>query len=67
VEELLSITPQCNRGLLRVINSRKVNDVLGKLGLAGASRYLKSAQERAWLGWTLICLARKRAENTRLS
>ena len=61
VMELRSITPQCNRGILRVVNSRKLHTQLANLGLGWASRLVTSAQEEAWLGWTLMCLARKPA------
>ena len=61
IERLFSITPRCNRGILRILNSHKLNLVLASLGLAAVSRWLTSIQEEAWLGWTLMCLAKKRS------
>jgi len=61
IEQLFSITPQFNRGLLRIVNSRQVKAVLSGLGLSAARAWIKSAQEQAWLGWTLVCLAQKKA------
>lgn len=60
IEELFAITPQCNRGILRVLNSHKLNGLLAALRLGSVTRTIKTMQERAWLGWTLMCLARKR-------
>ena len=62
VMQLRSITPQCNRGILRAVNSRKLHTMLARLGLSWASRLVTSTQEKAWLGWTLMCLARKPAD-----
>lgn len=59
VKQLLSITPKCNRGILRVLNSRKFHDMLSRLGLGSVGRWITSAQEKAWLGSTLMCLAQK--------
>jgi len=52
-----SILPMGRRGLLRVINSRKLNRALG--ALIGSNR-LEALKERAGFGYTLIVLARKR-------
>jgi 2-polyprenyl-3-methyl-5-hydroxy-6-metoxy-1,4-benzoquinol methylase len=60
VEELFSITPRFNRGVLRIANARKLRALAGLAGLSFATSALKKAQERAWLGWTLMALARKR-------
>ena len=63
VERLQSITPQFNTGILRYVNSRKVNGLISRLGLAFLSRRIKKLQEDVWLGWTLMVLARKRVRN----
>jgi 2-polyprenyl-3-methyl-5-hydroxy-6-metoxy-1,4-benzoquinol methylase len=65
IDQLFSITPICNRGVLRVANSRKFNTTLSAVGLGSVSRWAKKAQEKAWLGWTLMTLARKRATGAR--
>jgi 2-polyprenyl-3-methyl-5-hydroxy-6-metoxy-1,4-benzoquinol methylase len=61
VEELFSITPQFNYGPLRYVNSDRLHHGLSSKGLRSVSRALIRCQERAWLGWTLMALARKRA------
>lgn len=60
VEQLFSITPKCNRGILRVVNSQKLGSLLTGLGLNTARTVLKLFQESRWLGWTLMCLGKKR-------
>ena len=55
-----SITPRFNRGLLRFINSKKLTDFANALHLSFLPAQLRSIQERAWLGWSLMVLARKR-------
>lgn len=59
--ELISITPQFNTGPLRYVNSRKFAALLGKAGLGGLHRRIVDYQEKSWLGWSLMTLARKRA------
>jgi 2-polyprenyl-3-methyl-5-hydroxy-6-metoxy-1,4-benzoquinol methylase len=59
VRSLFSVTPQCNRGVLRVINANKLHAALSVVGLGRIGRAVKAAQEKVWLGWTLICLAQK--------
>jgi SAM-dependent methyltransferase len=59
VLELRSITPRFNRGWRRLVNSHKVNQLLRKAAPPVAG-WIKTTQERAWLGWTLMALARKR-------
>jgi hypothetical protein len=61
VIEMFSITPQFNCGWLRYLNSRKLHSLLAALGLSAINRFIKDRQEKAWLGWTLMALARKRA------
>jgi SAM-dependent methyltransferase len=53
-----SIMPIGDRGFLRLVNSSKVNAVLGAIV---SPRFLESLKERAGLGYTLIALAQKRA------
>lgn len=60
VEELFSITPKYDRGLLKIINSDRVRRVLGQVGLGFVRDAVNRVQERAWMGWTLMALARKR-------
>jgi hypothetical protein len=59
IEQLFSITPQFNRGILRVVNWRKLNVMLRALGMGAVCKLVKTRQERAWMGWTLMALARK--------
>ena len=60
VEQLFSITPTFNRGMLRYVNSRKVAALFRQVSLGVVPRALKRVQEQAGLGWTLMALARKR-------
>ena len=53
-----TIVPYGNRGILRLINSYKVNTALGRLI---SQQYLERLKERAGLGFTLIALARKKS------
>jgi 2-polyprenyl-3-methyl-5-hydroxy-6-metoxy-1,4-benzoquinol methylase len=59
MRSLFSITPQCNRGVLRIINSPKLHHALAAVGLGQLGRAIKRSQENLWLGWTLMCLAQK--------
>lgn len=59
IEQLFSITPKCNRGILRIVNSNKLNTMLLALGLSATGKWIRSFQEEAWLGWTLMGLAQK--------
>ena len=61
VIEIFSITPQFNRGWRRYLNYRRLRFLLAALGLGEINRFIKDRQEKAWLGWTLMALARKRA------
>lgn len=61
VIELRSITPIFNRGWLRLVNSYKLNQA-ARIIAPPVARWVKSAQEKAWLGWTLMALARKRLD-----
>jgi 2-polyprenyl-3-methyl-5-hydroxy-6-metoxy-1,4-benzoquinol methylase len=59
VRELCSITPLFNRGWRRIVNSYKLNKLAE--GVAPPiAKWVKTSQERAWLGWTLMALARKK-------
>jgi 2-polyprenyl-3-methyl-5-hydroxy-6-metoxy-1,4-benzoquinol methylase len=62
VEELFSITPKFNRGLLKIVNSERVHRPLRAIGFGGVVDSITRLQERAWLGWTLMALARKREQ-----
>ena len=57
VLELFSVTPRANSGLMRVLNSNKLNRPVRAL-LGDRVERLKEA---ANLGWTLMALAKKRA------
>ena len=54
VEELFSITPRANRGVMRVVNSEKLNRPVR----AVIGRRLDRVKERMGLGWTLMALAK---------
>lgn len=56
VDELFSATPQANRGVWRVLNARAVNAPVR----AVFGETFERMKERAWLGWTLMAIARKR-------
>ncbi len=60
VLELCSITPQFNKGALRLINSYKLHRLAQAAMLGPVARLVRRVQERAWLGWTLMALARRR-------
>ena len=60
IEELFSITPRHNRGPLKILNSDKVHRLLNTVGLMFILDIPTRMQERAWMGWTLMALARKR-------
>ncbi|MBL8548715.1 MAG: methyltransferase domain-containing protein [Hyphomonadaceae bacterium] len=57
VDEISSLTPLANQGIMRLVNSEKLNRPI-RLLFGDALERLK---ERAWLGWTLMTLARKPA------
>lgn len=57
IRSMFSLTPKCNRGVLRALNAGKVHTTLNKLGLGAVSRAITRGQERLWFGWTLMCLA----------
>jgi 2-polyprenyl-3-methyl-5-hydroxy-6-metoxy-1,4-benzoquinol methylase len=57
VLELFSVTCKANRGIMRWVNSRKVNKPVKAL-LGDRVEHIK---ERMGLGWTLMTLARKPA------
>lgn len=61
IEELFSIVPRFNRGYLRYVNDARLHHLLRVIGLGSVSRLVTRSQERAWMGWTLMALARKRA------
>lgn len=53
--ELFTMTPKANKGLLRIVNSRKFNKPIRAL----VGRRLDRLKEAVGLGWTLMALARK--------
>jgi 2-polyprenyl-3-methyl-5-hydroxy-6-metoxy-1,4-benzoquinol methylase len=60
VEKIFTITPQFNRGVLRIVNSNQLRHLAKTIGLGGLMAQVKRAQEKAGLGWTLMARARKR-------
>lgn len=56
VESLISATPQANRGFWRLVNARALNAPIR----AVLGDRVERLKERAWLGWTLMAVARKR-------
>jgi 2-polyprenyl-3-methyl-5-hydroxy-6-metoxy-1,4-benzoquinol methylase len=64
VMNMFTITPQFNRGLLRIPNSYKLKATLNALGLNVVTRFIKRTQERMGLGWTVMALARSIHEST---
>jgi len=61
LEDLFSITPKFDSGPMKLVTSEKVLKPLSKAGLGPAVRAMTRAQEKAWLGWTLMARARKPA------
>jgi 2-polyprenyl-3-methyl-5-hydroxy-6-metoxy-1,4-benzoquinol methylase len=59
VVDLCSITPIFDHGWLRIPNSYKLNKLAAALHLDVVNTLIKRVQEKAWLGWTLMALARK--------
>jgi 2-polyprenyl-3-methyl-5-hydroxy-6-metoxy-1,4-benzoquinol methylase len=53
--ELFSLTPQANRGIMRVVNSHAFNV---PIRMVAGSR-VERLKEKMWLGWTLMALSRK--------
>lgn len=53
--ELKSVTPRANRGIMRLLNSRKINYPVRAL----FDDRFERLKERLGLGWTLLALARK--------
>ena len=53
--ELKSVTPRANRGVMRLLNSRKINYPVRAL----FDDRFERLKERLGLGWTLVALARK--------
>ena len=58
VSDLCSVTPVANGGVMRIVNSRKVNAPIR----AVLGDRLDRLKERQGLGWTLMCLAERRRE-----
>jgi hypothetical protein len=55
--ELFSVTPKANRGLMRLVNSNRLNRPLRAVFGNRVERF----KEAMGLGWTLMALARKRS------
>lgn len=60
IVELFSISPRFNRGFLRAVNSFKLRALADAAGLGAVMAQVRKWQEQAWLGWSLMALARKR-------
>jgi 2-polyprenyl-3-methyl-5-hydroxy-6-metoxy-1,4-benzoquinol methylase len=61
VRSLFSVTPQCNRGVLRLINAHKLHAAMSAIGLGRVGRAIKQVQAQQWLGWTLMAFGQKPA------
>jgi 2-polyprenyl-3-methyl-5-hydroxy-6-metoxy-1,4-benzoquinol methylase len=57
VMELFSVTPRANRGIMRLVNSRKVNRPIRAI----VGDRIEKIKEEMGLGWTLMTLACRRA------
>jgi 2-polyprenyl-3-methyl-5-hydroxy-6-metoxy-1,4-benzoquinol methylase len=67
VDQLFSITPRFNRGLLlRTINSNRMKRLANSAGLGSVLREVHRLEEKMWLGWTLMALAVKQ-QNSEVS
>jgi 2-polyprenyl-3-methyl-5-hydroxy-6-metoxy-1,4-benzoquinol methylase len=55
VQEIFSVSPRANRGIMRIVNSSKLNWPIRAL----MGKRLERFKERIGLGWTLMALARK--------
>ena len=60
VLKLFSVTPRANRGLMRIVNSYKLNMLIRAI----VGERLEHVKERMGLGWTLMALARRRGPRT---
>ncbi|PSJ57627.1 hypothetical protein C7I85_21955 [Mesorhizobium soli] len=56
VQEIFSVSPRVNRGVMRLVNSHKLNWLIRTL----MGNTVDRLKERMGLGWTLMALARKR-------
>jgi 2-polyprenyl-3-methyl-5-hydroxy-6-metoxy-1,4-benzoquinol methylase len=59
VDQMFSITPAFNRGILRFINSGRLKRYAEAAKLGSLVRLAKRSQERLWLGWTIMALAKR--------
>lgn len=60
VDEICTVTPRFNRGLLAVVNSNRSARIARRLRLGWAWRGVQRLEEQAGLGWTLMALATRR-------
>jgi 2-polyprenyl-3-methyl-5-hydroxy-6-metoxy-1,4-benzoquinol methylase len=60
IDELRSITPVFPSGPLHMLNSSKLERMVGTVGLGRPLRWIKHLEENMYLGWTLMCHARAR-------
>jgi len=60
IEEIFSVTPKFNRGPLKFVNAERLHRPIRAAGLGGLVDSVTRMQEKAWLGWTLMALGRKR-------
>ena len=61
VHEVFSVTPKASRGLMRIINSHKLNAPIR----AVVGDRLERWKEKRGLGWTLMALATRRATSVK--
>ena len=64
VIELISITPTFNRGVLRIINSSTVERWAARVHVSFLEQGVKRLEEKAFLGWSLMTLCRRRGRGS---
>ncbi|KRR20349.1 class I SAM-dependent methyltransferase [Bradyrhizobium retamae] len=60
VKEMFSITPRFNRGVLRILNSYRLQRAADRVFLGSLMRGVKWIVNKMWLGWTIMGLAEVR-------
>jgi 2-polyprenyl-3-methyl-5-hydroxy-6-metoxy-1,4-benzoquinol methylase len=60
VKKMFSITPCFNRGLLRIVNSYRLQRAADRAFLGRVLRGVKRIESNLWLGWTIMVLAEVR-------
>jgi hypothetical protein len=60
---MFSITPRFNRGVLRIVNSYRLQRAAEAVFLGSLVRSVKWIENRLWLGWTIMALAKVRHQS----